>query len=246
MFPPLNKHFRFLLHQLVQHYFSHKFATISIGTEGDRRPVLYNKRLSSLQISSDQQGIDSVQLTNSKMPKQNPDKSKTNKKQNKNSKRPDMKLYVHPKSKVINGDKSDDVKAHIDDVKAHIDDDSKNSPIQELSNSSPIVDKICKEEKVNSTNEMEKPIDKDDQSWDALFDDNGDSIQPELLHELATSLSLNDSQIKTQKAKLDYNSYQHDIEIDNSEFSHILEVYDFPIELKTQDIISSLAVFKYV
>lgn len=240
MFPPLNKHFRFLLHQLVQHYFGHKFATISIGTEEDRRPVLYNKRLSSLQMSSDQRGIDSVEITNSRMPKQNPDKSKTNKKQNKNSKRPDMKLYVHPKSKVINGDKSDHVKAHIDD-------DNKNSPIKELSNSSPIVDKICEEEKVNLTNEMEKPIDKDDQSWDALFDDNGDSIQPELLQELATSLSLSDSQIKTQKAKLDYNSYQqHDVEIDNSEFSHILEVYDFPVELKTQDIISSLAAFKYV
>jgi hypothetical protein len=60
-----------------------------------------------------------------------------------------------------------------------------------------------------------------------------------------SALSLKNSDIKLEKTKINYMNFQYnDPEIDNSEFAHVLEVYDFPIELKTQDIMASLSVFK--
>lgn len=85
----------------------------------------------------------------------------------------------------------------------------------------------------------------DESSWDSLFDENGDCIRPEFVEKVNSALSLKNSDIKLEKTKINYMNFQYnDPEIDNSEFAHVLEVYDFPIELKTQDIMASLSVFK--
>lgn len=85
-------------------------------------------------------------------------------------------------------------------------------------------------------------------TWDDLFDENGECLDTNLVTEFQNALSFKKDEVKLTKPKLDYLSFQpHDIEIDdNSELSHVLEVYDFASDLKTQDIITTLSVFRLV
>lgn len=82
----------------------------------------------------------------------------------------------------------------------------------------------------------------DDDSWDKMFDDSGESLIPDEVQEL--SQQIKKTGITTKKPKNDYNNYNPKDNFDYSAYEHIIELYDFPSEFKTQDLITSFSAFK--
>ncbi|XP_059803145.1 uncharacterized protein r3hcc1l isoform X1 [Hypanus sabinus] len=79
-------------------------------------------------------------------------------------------------------------------------------------------------------------------SWDALFNDDGDCLNPHLLEELT---SKNKSKKNIQDPPFNYYNYQPaEQEIDDSEFPHIVEIYDFPSEFKTEDLLRAFSTYQ--
>ena len=176
-------------------------------------------------------------------------KPKNSRKSGKNSKkandrrhrRPDMKLYVPPKAKSSSSaDETEDQSfAQICDKKT--DKITESLSELEISDSSHPKD----HNPLNSNHKGNNEVVVEDSSWDTLFDENGDSIRPEFVQRVNDLICNKDCDLKLEKSGIDYFHFQYnEPEFDNSEFAHILEVYDFAIELKTQDIMTSISVFK--
>ncbi|XP_019744876.1 coiled-coil domain-containing protein R3HCC1L [Hippocampus comes] len=76
-------------------------------------------------------------------------------------------------------------------------------------------------------------------SWDTLFNDDGDCLNQRLLEEL--SLSEGGKKTSIQDARFDYYNMQRfdDDDMDQSEddLSHMIEIYDIPPEFKTEDLL---------
>lgn len=79
----------------------------------------------------------------------------------------------------------------------------------------------------------------EEESWDTLFNDDGDCLDPHLLEELAPKDGRKKKSI--QEARFDYynmdGDYDEDIDLTEDELSHIVEIYDFPAEFKTEDLL---------
>lgn len=104
---------------------------------------------------------------------------------------------------------------------------------------------------LNSSSEGENLMPKsdgeeEDCSWDLMFDDSGECVRPELLDDDDCEQNCDNATKKgAEKNRIDYNKFEpYEPEIENSEFAHVLEVYDFPSDLKTQDIVTAISVFK--
>lgn len=83
-----------------------------------------------------------------------------------------------------------------------------------------------------------------EESWDTLFDDDGDCLDPHLLQEL----TLKDGKKKEsiQQPRFDYynmsggdSDEDEDIDLTEDELSHIVEIYDFPTDFKTEDLLKT-------
>ncbi|XP_078268924.1 R3H and coiled-coil domain-containing protein 1-like [Rhinoraja longicauda] len=86
---------------------------------------------------------------------------------------------------------------------------------------------------------LEEP---ENDSWDALFNDDGDCLNPHLLEELTPNRK---SKKTIQDPPFNYYNYQPaEQEIDDSEFSHIVEIYDFPSEFKTEDLLRAFSSYQ--
>ncbi|XP_072044128.1 uncharacterized protein [Amphiura filiformis] len=79
-------------------------------------------------------------------------------------------------------------------------------------------------------------------SWDALFDDKGESLKPEEEQELAEGIGK--VKVSLKKPKHDYYNWQPKDNMDYSAFEHVIEVYDFPADFKTPDLVMSFSDFK--
>ncbi|XP_017291866.1 coiled-coil domain-containing protein R3HCC1L [Kryptolebias marmoratus] len=85
----------------------------------------------------------------------------------------------------------------------------------------------------------------EEESWDTLFNDDGDCLDPHLMEELAVREGRKKKSI--QEPRFDYyNTDRHveededeeeDIDLREDELSHIVEIYDFPTEFKTEDLL---------
>ncbi|XP_063291009.1 coiled-coil domain-containing protein R3HCC1L [Pelobates fuscus] len=77
------------------------------------------------------------------------------------------------------------------------------------------------------------------ESWDNLFTDDGDCLDPHLLEELTNR----EKTAKTlQATKFNYYDYEpEEPEMDDFDLSHVIEIYDFPAEFKTEDLMRSFA-----
>ncbi|KAF7253184.1 Coiled-coil domain-containing protein R3HCC1L, partial [Varanus komodoensis] len=73
-----------------------------------------------------------------------------------------------------------------------------------------------------------------EESWDALFNDDGDCLDPRLLE----ALSSHSPPISgLQEPHIDYYSYSPaDLDLSDSELPHVIEIYDFPSEFRTEDL----------
>ncbi|XP_023676360.1 coiled-coil domain-containing protein R3HCC1L [Paramormyrops kingsleyae] len=74
------------------------------------------------------------------------------------------------------------------------------------------------------------------ESWDTLFNDDGDCLDPHLIEEI--SLTEGKKKKSIQDPQFDYYNYTVEREVDlfEDELSHILEIYDFPVEFKVEDL----------
>lgn len=79
----------------------------------------------------------------------------------------------------------------------------------------------------------------EEESWDTLFNDDGDCLDPHLLEEFAKIEGKKKASI--QEARFDYYNMDRDsdddIDLREDELSHIVEIYDFPAEFKTEDLL---------
>ncbi|KAM4751047.1 coiled-coil domain-containing protein R3HCC1L isoform 1-T2 [Anableps anableps] len=98
------------------------------------------------------------------------------------------------------------------------------------------------EAEASSLQEAASPQDEkaqEEDSWEALFNDDGDCLDPHLLEEL--SLSDGRKKKSIQEPRFDYYNMDMDdeeeIDLTEDELSHIVEIYDFPTEFKTEDLL---------
>uniref|UniRef100_A0A8C6VFB0 R3H domain and coiled-coil containing 1 like n=1 Tax=Naja naja TaxID=35670 RepID=A0A8C6VFB0_NAJNA len=74
-----------------------------------------------------------------------------------------------------------------------------------------------------------------DESWDSLFNDDGDCLDPQFLEQLSTC-TLRGTRL--QEPHFDYYNYSPaDQDMSDSELPHVIEIYDFPPEFRTEDLL---------
>lgn len=74
-----------------------------------------------------------------------------------------------------------------------------------------------------------------EESWESMFNDDGDCVDPRLLLELSGNVKNRKS---IQEPRFDYYSHElPDIDLSECEFPHVIEIYDFPQEFRTEDLL---------
>ncbi|XP_068619534.1 uncharacterized protein [Battus philenor] len=86
---------------------------------------------------------------------------------------------------------------------------------------------------------------REENDWDAVFDDSGECLDPSLLEELTSTVG----KVHISKAKNNYDQYQTRGQAlfngpYDETFAHVVEVYDFPSEFKTNDLLSLFSEYK--
>ena len=85
----------------------------------------------------------------------------------------------------------------------------------------------------------------DDQDWDSLFDDSGNTLDKNVVNELNKDLQVNSLAKQFASTKLDYNKFEKEDEDDavtpKVECGNILEIYNFSPDMKTADLQSALS-----
>ncbi|NXD67835.1 R3HCL protein, partial [Eolophus roseicapillus] len=73
-----------------------------------------------------------------------------------------------------------------------------------------------------------------EESWDMLFNDDGDCLDPRLLEELSGGEKRRESQ---QSPRFDYYGAEPAApDISDDELPHVIEIYDFPSDFRTEDL----------
>ncbi|XP_050354576.1 coiled-coil domain-containing protein R3HCC1L isoform X2 [Nymphalis io] len=112
--------------------------------------------------------------------------------------------------------------------------------------SAPLVED--KEQSIKKTKPKLEPkvsLKREENDWDAVFDDSGECLDPSLLEELTSTVG----KVHISKAKNSYDEYQTRGQAlfngpYDETFGHVVEVYDFPSEFKTNDIFSLFSEYK--
>ncbi|KAL6033670.1 hypothetical protein STEG23_028815 [Scotinomys teguina] len=74
-----------------------------------------------------------------------------------------------------------------------------------------------------------------EESWESMFNDDGDCVDPRLLQELSGNMK---NRTSIQEPRFDYYSHElPDIDLSECEFPHVIEIYDFPQEFRTEDLL---------
>ncbi|KFQ40231.1 R3H and coiled-coil domain-containing protein 1-like, partial [Mesitornis unicolor] len=74
-----------------------------------------------------------------------------------------------------------------------------------------------------------------EESWDALFNDDGDCLDPRLLEELSGSEKPRESQ---QSPRFNYYGAEPAaLDLSDAELPHVIEIYDFPSDFRTEDLL---------
>lgn len=114
------------------------------------------------------------------------------------------------------------------------DNDMKDSNLESISEVNDSENTNIKKFQFNWADEVED-------SWDSLYDDNGECLNSEIKRQLSDSLG----KIKLEKPANDYYSFQpKEPEINEEEYGHVIEIYDFPVSFKTQDLMMVFSSFQ--
>lgn len=101
-------------------------------------------------------------------------------------------------------------------------------------------------EKSVSTNGQIKPeperlVNPEEDDWESMYDDNGDCLNPKLMEELTSAVG----KVSIEVPRTDYKLYQtKQAALNEEEFPHVLEVSNFPVEFKTQDLMMLFSQYK--
>lgn len=87
-----------------------------------------------------------------------------------------------------------------------------------------------------------EPVEEEEDSWDTLFNDDGECLDPHVLEEIAQKTGKKKTSV--QEARFDYYSCRDedgegDVDLREDELSNIVEIYDFPTEFKTEDLVQA-------
>ncbi|TMW46011.1 hypothetical protein DOY81_008910 [Sarcophaga bullata] len=89
----------------------------------------------------------------------------------------------------------------------------------------------------DSTTEEEEEED----DWESMYNESGDCLDPKIMQELTASVG----KCKIELPKMDYSAYLSKQSILNEEeFPHVLEVSNFPVEFKNQDLLMVFSQYK--
>ncbi|XP_065359104.1 bromodomain-containing protein DDB_G0280777 [Calliphora vicina] len=83
--------------------------------------------------------------------------------------------------------------------------------------------------------------DEEEDDWENMYNDSGDCLDPKIMQELTASVG----KCKIELPKMDYTAYLTKQSILNEEeFPHVLEVSNFPVEFKNQDLLMVFSQYK--
>ncbi|CAC5376711.1 unnamed protein product [Mytilus coruscus] len=75
----------------------------------------------------------------------------------------------------------------------------------------------------------------------SMFDDDGESLDPNTSEELSSNVG----KVKVKKPVINYLNYQpKEPDLDYEGMNHVIEIYDFSSEMKTEDLLSAFSMFK--
>lgn len=94
--------------------------------------------------------------------------------------------------------------------------------------------------KIKSDASAKNPSADDTDDWESMFDENGECFDSKVLDEISAAVG----KVSITKPKSDYKSYQEPANLDEEEFPHVLEVSNFPVEFKTQDLMMLFVEYK--
>lgn len=92
----------------------------------------------------------------------------------------------------------------------------------------------------SSTNGKKMAVNTETDDWESIFDDEGECLNPKLMDEITANVG----KVTITKPKSDYKCYQEAVNLDDEEFPHVLEVSNFPVEFKTQDLMMVFSEYK--
>lgn len=92
----------------------------------------------------------------------------------------------------------------------------------------------------SSSNGKKSAVATETDDWESIFDDNGECLDPKLMDEITANFG----KVTVTKPKNDYKCYQEAVNLDDEEFPHVLEVSNFPVEFKTQDLMMVFSEYK--
>lgn len=98
-------------------------------------------------------------------------------------------------------------------------------------------------EKLNgqSKADADRVVNPEEDDWETMYDDNGDCLNPKLMEELTTAVG----KVSIEVPRSDYKLYQSkQAALNEEEFPHVLEVSNFPVEFKTQDLMMLFSQYK--
>ncbi|KAL3863384.1 hypothetical protein ACJMK2_005141 [Sinanodonta woodiana] len=96
---------------------------------------------------------------------------------------------------------------------------------------------------VERSDVQSEPISEDDvdeDSWDAMFGEDGECLNPTAMDELTKAVG----KVKIKKTKINYLEYSpREPQMNFDSYSHIIEIFDFPKEFITRDLIAAFQSF---
>lgn len=94
---------------------------------------------------------------------------------------------------------------------------------------------------VKGVAEDARQVNPEEDDWESMYDDNGDCLNPKLMEELTSAVG----KVSIEVPQSDYKVFQSKQAVLNEEeFPHVLEVSNFPVEFKTQDLMMLFSQYK--
>ncbi|CAH2095753.1 unnamed protein product [Euphydryas editha] len=150
-------------------------------------------------------------------------------------------------SQEINRSSKRIIKQSFDSDVLVISDPIEEAPSQNVGDNESVPEDNQEQTKPKSKPKLEPKVSlkREENDWDAVFDDSGECLDPSLLEELTSTVG----KVHISKAKNNYDQYQTRGQAlfngpYDETFGHVVEVYDFPSEFKTNDLLSLFSEYK--
>uniref|UniRef100_W5NEE6 R3H domain and coiled-coil containing 1 n=1 Tax=Lepisosteus oculatus TaxID=7918 RepID=W5NEE6_LEPOC len=262
LFPPLPSRLRYLIHRTAESFDS--LSTFSVGEGWSRRAVVCHAHLSRV-VLDDSADTDSSLYDRSPVATKSVDPVKNNQllegRQTRRKKRPDKAVYICKamRDKTAQGIQSDGAKAvsknKLDSSGASLStsedsfDYNRNAQTENIAKTShdtasPGIDKSPSEleallpsARLNHKNWSVKKG-----AYNVEIKVHQSTFSCTSMHEDQITANLKEPDITIERAQNEYSCYAN-VWIDPEEFGHVIEIYDFPAVLTTEDLLDAFAEF---